>query len=258
MIIGLAGNLGRGKTLGMTMLGHYFYYDTKYDRVVSNYQSDLTTDYIQNPVEFDDKSQNVEGIYLLDEIWAWIDSRKSGENELMNEVVINSRKRGCLMIYTVQSMDMIDKRLRNNTDYYGICRHYDSTEVGMPVDVAQIILFNNDGRHVRTFTYKADTYYGTYDTQEEVATKSDADMYEELMEEHYKDVKAEKFEHKNELISHLSLKHDLSQSKSEDVANEVFRQVKNEEKIENGELSDDDEFEAPETEQKGLKDAVEG
>lgn len=257
MIIGLVGNLGRGKTLGMTMLGHYLYYETHYDRVASNYSTDLTTDYMENPVQFDDISQNVEGIYLLDEIWAWADSRKSQENDLMNEVVINSRKRGCVIIYTVQSLDMVDKRLRNNTDYFGICRHYDAAEVGRSHDVAQIQLFNDVGERVNKFTYNAETYYGTYDTTEEVATKSEGDMYKDLIREHKKDVKAGKFEKKNELESHLKLQHDLSRAKASDVTNEVFRTIRNEKSIEEGNSSGEDEFEKPESSQSGLQEAIE-
>lgn len=258
MIIGLVGNLGRGKTLGMTMLGHHLYYETRYDSVVTNYRTDLTTDYIENPVEFDNVSQNTDGIYLLDEIWAWADSRKSQENDIMNEVVINSRKRGCLVIYTVQSLDMVDKRLRKNTDYFGICRHYENTEVGRRHDVAQILLYNDDGIPVNEFTYNAETYYGTYNTDEEVATKSSTNMYSEYIEEAYEGYKDERFENKKEVKSYLRLEHDLSKSKSDDIATEAYRRFKNEEQVQQGNNGDDNGYEADKSEQKGLSDAIEG
>lgn len=258
MIIGLVGNLGRGKTLGMTMLGHYLYYETQYDNVVTNYRTDLTTDYIENPVEFDDISQNTEGIYLLDEIWAWADSRKSQENDLMNEVVINSRKRGCLVIYTVQSLDMVDKRLRNNTDYFGICRHYEDVEVGRTHDVAQILLFDDEGLPVNKFTYNAETYYGTYDTDEEVATKSSTNMYSEHLDEAVEGFKAEKFENKKEVKSYLRLEHDLSKSKADDIATEAFRRYRNEEQVKAGNSGDDGDFNPSNSNQEALSDAIEG
>lgn len=239
MIIALIGNLGRGKTLSSMMLGHYLFYNTHYDRVVSNFETDLTTDYVSNPTQLDEKTKNVEGLYLLDELWAWMDSRESNQNSLMNELVINSRKRGCLIIYTVQDLSMVDKRLRNNTDYIGVCRHYDSSEVGSNHDVAQIQLFDDNGLPVNVFTYNAEIYYGTYDTEEEVATKSEGEMFREMIKTYKKRVKAEKFESKKELQSHLQLQKGLSGGQADRVSDEVFRQIRNEETVEDG-FSDDD------------------
>lgn len=239
MIIGLVGNLGRGKTLGMTMLGHYFKYNTRLNNVVSNYETDITTHYVTNANELENMSQEIEGIYLLDEIWAWMSSREAMENDEMIDLVLNSRKRGCLIIYTVQDLKMADNILTDITDYYGICSHYESHEIDADNDIGEIQLINSNGKPVRCFSYNAETYYGTYDTSEEITSQTDAQKYKEIVEEVTEAVACESFDSsitgdrekgfntKKEAIGFLELHTDLSHTKKEAVVEEAFRKAEN-------------------------------
>lgn len=236
MIIGLIGNLGRGKTLGMTMLGHYLYHESKLNNVVANYQMDLATHYVTSSNELVEASENVEGIYLLDELWAWMNSRESMENDEMVELVLNSRKRGCLIVYTVQDLSQVDKILRNNTDYYGICSHYDATEIGTNHDVAEVQLVSKEGEIKKNFKYNAETYYGTYDTTEEISSVKDVEKLDDIINDIIEGLDNNKFNSKKEAWSYLDLHTSLSHSKKDSVVDEAFRRVRqNQDNDEGGE-----------------------
>lgn len=229
MIIGIIGNLGTGKTLGMTFLGAYFMNETHYDRVVTNYDTDITTDRVNNPKELDDKTQSVEGIYLLDEVWAWADSRDSMDNDLMTEIILNSRKRGCTIIYTTQNLHQVDRRLRGSTDYIAVANHKESFEIDKDNNQGVLYMFDKNLEPVRTFKFNAEMWYDTYDTTEEVSTVKDAKAYEELMEEYKKRVERGEFETKKELRSHIKLnEQEISGSMADDMTTEIFRQIKGE------------------------------
>lgn len=225
MIIGLFGNLGRGKTLGMTMLGHYMKANTQLNNVVSNYETDITTHYVTNANELEETSKNIEGIYLLDEIWSWMSSRDAMNNDEMIELVINSRKRGCLIIYTVQNAKMADNILTDITDYYGVCTHYEAHEVDANHDVAEVQLITNNGEIGRCFRYNAETYYGTYDTAQEITSQSDAEKYAERINEIEEKLRSGEFDTKKEAWSWLELHTDLSHSKKDAITDEAHRRV---------------------------------
>lgn len=249
MIIGLIGNLGRGKTLGMTMLGFYLRKETDLYHVVSNYQTDITTEYVKSSEELEKASKQIEGIYLLDEIWAWFNSRTAMENDTMVDIVLNSRKRGCLIIYTVQDLSQVDPILRKNTDYYGVCSHYEGHEVDSEHDVAEVQLITNNGEVGRNFRYNAETYYGTYNTEEEVSTVDDREKFKDYLEDVKKGIEANEFnssitgreeygfDSKREAFSFLELNTDLSHSKKDAIVDEAFRQAKNQNKDDKTEVN---------------------
>lgn len=232
MIIGLLGNLGKGKTLTTTFLGLYYLNTLHIDRLVANYEVSGMTDYVSNPEELDKKTkelkeQGVPFILLLDEVWAWMESRKSQQNDTMIEIVLNSRKRGGLVIWNSQKTHLVDKVLVENTDYWGIPNHFEAWETEFNHDLATVQMIQNGNimELGRKFEYNAEAYYDIYDTTEEVSRASEADMYEDLMEEKKEEVKQGIFKNKKELISHLTVKEDLSNAKAERLTDEIFREV---------------------------------
>ncbi len=60
---------------------------------------------------------------LIDELWTIIDSRHSttGENKLLNDIILSSRKRGVTIIGSAQMPHMVDKRFRDISDYKVLC-----------------------------------------------------------------------------------------------------------------------------------------
>lgn len=218
MIIGLSGGLGSGKTLTTTflivMLKKQFNMN-----IVTNYHTDVTDVKVDNPVELDNVSREMSGAQGLDELWAWADSRKSSENDVMTGLVINSRKRGWVIVYNAQKFHMVDKRLRDNTDYYGVCEHVKGAET----DMCKVQFLDKDLNMAGTMSYDPSPFYDMYDTKEEVSNESLADMYDDYMEIGKDMVRNDEVDYKKELISHLVMEHGVPKTRADMVATEVFR-----------------------------------
>ena len=241
MIIGLLGNLGKGKTLGTTFLGVYYLNNLHIDHLICNYQVDGMTQYVSNPEELDKatkehKENGTPFILLLDEVWAWMESRKSQQNDTMIEIVLNSRKRGGIVIWNSQKTHLVDKVLVENTDYWGVPNHFEAWELDLDHDMAEIQMIENGNmmKLGRKFEFNPEPYYDVYDTTEEVSRASEGDMYEDLIKEKKKEVKQGVFETKKQLSSHLTVREDLSKAKAERLTDEIFREVDLERKNQSG------------------------
>lgn len=220
MIGGIDGHLGQGKTLTLTALGYY--YKKKHDAfVVTNYDIDYANEKVTSTVQIDDISQEHVGVMLLDEIWAWADSRESANNDVMNTFVINSRKRGWKVFWTAQKYHMVDKRLRHNTDFHIECRHIEN--VHKPDMLKIIIIDTMTGQPVNQIMVNAEVFYDMYDTTEEVNNNKEReqDMLERVQEQ----VDLSDFDTKKSLRSHIYLNFkQISKSNADMIADELMRQ----------------------------------
>lgn len=218
MIIGLSGGLGSGKTLTTTFLMIMF--KREFDmEIVTNYSTDVTDVKVSNPVELNEVSRERTGAQGLDELWSWADSRKSSENDVMTELVVNSRKRGWVIVYNAQKFHMVDKRLRDNTDYYGICEHVK----GADNDVARVQFLDKDMNMSGSMSYDPSPFYDMYDTREEVSQKSLSEMYDEYLNMAQEMIENDEIEYKKELISYLVMQHDVPKTRADMIATEAMR-----------------------------------
>lgn len=232
MIVGLIGNLGEGKTIGMVFLIKLLLDETHIHRVSSNFKLDYSDNYIDNPNELDKRSKrNKERgkteIYALDEIWAWMNARESFDNDTMVETMINIRKRLGIVFYTTQNLHQVDRILRNNTDYIIVCRYYDSDKHPIDRDLAELYIFNNDLELVNKIRYRPQAFFGVYDTDEEIAGSSEEDEYKELIEEKKAEVKNGEWDSKKELKSRLVVKRDISPTKAGRLVDFIYSEVDN-------------------------------
>ena len=114
--IGLFGNLGDGKTLGMSVLGHYGYIGGCYvsaNYKITGYPNTLLTSGMQLKNVSTDNN-----LYLMDELWVEMDSRLSGVNVEMSRRILQMRKKDISLIYTAQDIDQLDKRPRRITNIF--------------------------------------------------------------------------------------------------------------------------------------------
>lgn len=65
---------------------------------------------------------------LLQELWQWIDSRRSGskQNVGMSRLFLQSRKRNMNVLGDGQGFSQFDTRFRDNCDLIGLCQKYDA------------------------------------------------------------------------------------------------------------------------------------
>jgi len=113
MIIFIPSPMGSGKTLTLTLLGYLHYLNG--ERIYSNYKVNYPHVPIRKPEEIE-KIKN--GVFLGDELWAWLDSRSSPSkiNKTISKILLKSRKRGYSIYHTAQFFMQPEKRLREHSD----------------------------------------------------------------------------------------------------------------------------------------------
>jgi len=154
----IIGNLGSGKTFITTFLTYF-----GKRQIWSNYKikskkyhkleiTDLFTlpDYI---------------LLLMDEGYAWLESRASGSalNEYLSSILYHSRKTFTDIYITTPDFSAIDKRFRKAFNYMIICGHRSNFKT----DDFDFLFYDKDNKSysTHTFEYKfAKKYFGIYDT----------------------------------------------------------------------------------------------
>ena len=116
MFIGFTGSLGSGKTLSMTFWGRYFGYKTD-TPVYTNYKTDWATQI----KSWDEFTRITHGIVLLDELHITFDSRLWSNTAKRTHFLLQTRKKGLLVMFTTQHISQVDKRIRNICDYLIMC-----------------------------------------------------------------------------------------------------------------------------------------
>ncbi len=161
----VVGELGAGKTLTMTyLIWRNYYYKKK--KVFSNYTLYGIPFTLVNSINDFEKIQD--GVFGGDELWSWADSRLSqkSRNRFISTILLKSRKRGLTIIYTTQSFDQIDKRIRKITDF-----------VAYPIinrtgEVCKVLLFRgakpSPTNLMHTLYFKTKPIFELYNSNEEI------------------------------------------------------------------------------------------
>lgn len=112
MLVGTRGRQGSGKTLTMSAIGLFLANAMKL-KLYANY-SLFSSIYLPNlqALEYLDT-----GVVCLDEVWLWLDSRRSSKNIDISPLILQARKKGLLIMWNAQNEGQVDLRLRENTDY---------------------------------------------------------------------------------------------------------------------------------------------
>ena len=117
MICIILGDVGSGKTAGLTWFGHS-YYDEGYT-LVSNYNL-FNIDYVHlkdynDLLKIEGESEDKPLFFMLDEGWLMADSRRSGSvlNMGTTKFGMQHRKKHAHVFITSQTQSQIDKRLKS-------------------------------------------------------------------------------------------------------------------------------------------------
>lgn len=117
-LIGIVGDRGAGKTCLMTALLYIDYANGH--KIVANYHLNFPFKYMsfQKVAELPPDIKNA--TLGFDELGIGADSREffKKRNSGIGKLITQIRKRNCLMYYTVQRLNLIDKRIRQQTDKY--------------------------------------------------------------------------------------------------------------------------------------------
>jgi len=164
MLMGVIGELGSGKTLGMTYMGIRNYVKYEGTRTIfANYHLfDVPFNFVDSPEQIDDIHS---GIFLADELWLWLDSRVSSSkrNRFVSAILAKSRKRDLDILYTSQSFSQVDKRVRKITDFVAVPSHNEASHR------CTIRIYTNPaGDLIKILKFNAIPIYELYDTTEEI------------------------------------------------------------------------------------------
>lgn len=112
----LVGELGAGKTLGLTFLTWNNWFK-KGRRIFSNYNLyGIPFTKVKSIPDLDSMSS---GFFSGDELWTWLNSweGKSEKNQLISSILLKSRKRDITIAYSTQTLQQVTKRIRDVTDF---------------------------------------------------------------------------------------------------------------------------------------------
>jgi len=162
MTIGFIGEMGHGKTALMTA----------FVTLMSDmFQKPIYANYLIKHDSFSwlnskEKLREIkEGFVAFTEMSEDADSRSFKDNDFITSWINQSRKRRIVMFYDTQSMDQVDKRLRNRTDYVMLCeKNRDGSVLMSLINYRKVEL-------VRKFRIKSlSPWFSLYDTEEIVGS----------------------------------------------------------------------------------------
>ena len=151
-LIQLLGDVGSGKTLLATAFALY-----EKRPVYANYKIKIPNYHEMRPEIL--AKLNIPSLAILDEAYAWIESRRSGKpiNTFMSYILFQSRKREIDFILTDQLLGTIDVRFRQMTNYEIHCRHI--VDIGFQYTFYKLSGFT---------TYQPTTYIMPYSVAEKI------------------------------------------------------------------------------------------
>jgi hypothetical protein len=196
MLVAILGNLGKGKTLTLTYLGwNNFFIRRK--RIYSNYDlygipfTKITTIGSLEalmPLENENVLNKQEVVFLGDELWRWCSARTIGKGakamkDLIDRILLGSRKAFVTVIYTTQNLAQVDPWVRRTTDlfiypilYNGILNIYFlSNPVSNPT-LEQLYKYSTD----KPLRVLAEPFYAMFNTYERVPPLQDG--YDDMVE----------------------------------------------------------------------------
>lgn len=115
-IIAIMGDRGAGKTCFLTHLLTEDYESGR--KIISNYHLNFDHEYMTLNQISELPESIKDATVAIDELHIGADSRRALSNSNMGitKLATQLRKRGCVLYYTTQRFNLIDKRLRDQTD----------------------------------------------------------------------------------------------------------------------------------------------
>ncbi|PMP88404.1 MAG: hypothetical protein C0172_02690 [Caldisphaera sp.] len=131
MLVAIVGSLGKGKTLALTYLAWNNFF-IKRRKIYSNYTlygipftPIKTIGGLMSlmPLQNENVMEKREIVFCGDELWRWVSSRTIGKGsrerkDLVDKILMGSRKAFVTIIYTTQNLKQVDPWVRNITDLY--------------------------------------------------------------------------------------------------------------------------------------------
>jgi hypothetical protein len=175
--MGIVGNLGCGKTIMMTTMG-YMMVNSGYN-VYANYHLNFPYTYIDSVDILDliEKSNN-KNVLLLDELWISADSRQTQQdrNIIISRAIAQSRKKKCMVFYTVQWISQIESRIKTLTNMLFHPKIFLADKDGVPIALKVSAYYREimgDLEYIKDFYLYTYGIHKMYDTAEIIEPAKD-------------------------------------------------------------------------------------
>lgn len=175
MLIGIAGDLGAGKTVTAVYIAIKYALEGK--KVYTNFDlSPLIPHTRIWAIRHMEKMHD--GVFIADELWTWLDCRYSTreQNKGSSLMLAKSRKRGFDVVWTAQLIGTLDLRPRRLTQKFLYPKMLPSPENPRKCYVQ---MTDRKSKPCGSFTFDPRKYFPMYDTNEEVALP--AEFYEDTL-----------------------------------------------------------------------------
>jgi len=165
VLMAVVGELGSGKTLGLTRLAWINHFQKK-RRIYSNYKLyGIPYTYVNS---LKDLEMMENGTFVGDELWVWMEARSSQSqiNKVTSDILLKSRKRGLTYIFSAQSLSQIDVRVRNVIDFtvYPVLNPKEN--------LGKLLIFNgnrpDEHNLMRILRFRPPKVFKQYNTREEI------------------------------------------------------------------------------------------
>lgn len=168
MIIAYLGNIGSGKTLSMVKKAYEQFKRGK--TIYSNFKLNFPYKELTLDILLDMRSKDFDlknSVILIDEAHIYLDSRRSASkiNLIISYFILQSRKKSCDIYYTTQFIDQVDKRLRQTSHAYILCKTRHINQV-TTITLNTIELRKVEGSKIIYKAFKSNPYFDMYDTNE--------------------------------------------------------------------------------------------
>jgi hypothetical protein len=169
VIMACTGELGIGKTLSLTYIAYKNFLRRK--KIYANYKLLFPHEVITGMDDFDKAHGGEKGGFMaMDEFWNYVDSRMSisKRNKFISDILLKLRKRNLDLGYTAQHFGMVDKRLRNITNFMAV------PEMIRNDRVCVINVYDPFSKQlVRQYRFNTHPIFKLYDTKQEIERLDD-------------------------------------------------------------------------------------
>lgn len=157
MIICFEGQQGQGKTSSAIFVAMLF--KQAFDKKLVSNATIKNAGIIKTIDEFRNLRNS---IFLLDEAYQNFDSRKFAKNVDLTYEITQQRKRKNIFIYTAQVIEMVDNRLRENTNFVFRCRQDSSMQQWLIFDYVEYYYRGMVNSFPRSFPLSYFDKFGVY------------------------------------------------------------------------------------------------
>lgn len=170
-VTGIIGSKGSGKSLMLAIRlykhsrnGMKVYSNMKLSFPYERITSGTLKAWAKGEVDLSDSAIGVT------EIQNFLDARSGWKNRTTTYVILQMRKARCHFIWDTQKIRQVDVRLRENTDYYIVCKCIAKwPRVPRGEEVFQYTVYDTEtGKSIGPITIKGKNYYPLYDTFERI------------------------------------------------------------------------------------------